>query len=138
MTLNLVSVSADGSKGVKRFWTANTETTLARFSIRRWIEGCEAIHRKITNGKLASFSIRRWIEGCEAAWRKFRGYWRRRVSVSADGSKGVKLPSLNFHRFPILIVSVSADGSKGVKPCVSSRYCPRCRWFQYPQMDRRV
>ena len=60
------------------------------------------------------FSIRRWIEGCEAGtWSWMSSNWGR-VSVSADGSKGVK------RRRPAglgcaVMVSVSADGSKGVK-----------------------
>ena len=37
-----VSVSADGSKGVKPFHNILLLCGDGRFSIRRWIEGCEA------------------------------------------------------------------------------------------------
>ncbi len=87
-----VSVSADGSKGVKLFVTFGSDHFSRSFSIRRWIEGCEAVnfvYRRVEIkvvsvsadgskgvkladiGKLSqypsSFSIRRWIEGCEAS-----------------------------------------------------------------------
>ena len=61
-----VSVSADGSKGVKHGGAAKGLFQIHCFSIRRWIEGCEAVG----NGThLSDTNI---------------------VSVSADGSKGVK------------------------------------------------
>ena len=112
-------------------------THYCRFSIRRWIEGCEAVvcgafllacvsvsvsadgskGVKRTPCRaavlaLAGFSIRRWIEGCEAI------YPANRVVVD--------------------YVSVSADGSKGVKRRPNFCSCYRPIWFQYPQMDRRV
>ena len=40
-----VSVSADGSKGVKLPNLAGAQNVEVRFSIRRWIEGCEAAGR---------------------------------------------------------------------------------------------
>ena len=62
----LVSVSADGSKGVKQKLKPASSLLSTRFSIRRWIEGCEA---SIPPDKTRV---------------------KRIVSVSADGSKGVK------------------------------------------------
>ncbi len=131
-----------------------------RFSIRRWIEGCEAVWRRIwrvvpvvvsvsadgSKGvkrvadacfarQLDGFSIRRWIEGCEAYG---DGNYRRRlgrVSVSADGSKGVK-PS------PIRLYARSAPGfsiRRWIEGCEARQYgfsvqLPKCfsirRWIE--------
>ena len=133
-----VSVSADGSKGVKPCPLSVIFPNFLSFSIRRWIEGCEATDRTV------NFTL------------------NTTVSVSADGSKGVKL--YHLHQDTVwFAVSVSADGSKGVKPChMSASHCEIWsfsirRWiegceaakpvlrlpsgttmFQYPQMDRRV
>ena len=60
-----VSVSADGSKGVKPPDSRSRSRSSSSFSIRRWIEGCEAGERHRESGAA-------------------------KVSVSADGSKGVK------------------------------------------------
>ena len=108
------------------------------------------------------FSIRRWIEGCEAPGQQSLLSRRRGVSVSADGSKGVK-PDADERdlteeecfsirrwiegceaggqpksRCAENNVSVSADGSKGVKPPLHTFDRLNLLSFQYPQMDRRV
>ncbi len=135
----VVSVSADGSKGVKPVFSRSSGEPNQRFSIRRWIEGCEAIAsdgiktqeecfsiRRWIEGceaaaffaamtKISSFSIRRWIEGCEAIYCYNSRERVLKVSVSADGSKGVKRAVSVCVQIQVW-VSVSADGSKGVKP----------------------
>ena len=60
------------------------------------------------------------------------------VSVSADGSKGVKRQNPSSFSPGTNLVSVSADGSKGVKLGGGVGAQNRMGAFQYPQMDRRV
>ena len=52
-----VSVSADGSKGVKPSIASLSIVQKPGFSIRRWIEGCEAniITRQEARGKLFQY-----------------------------------------------------------------------------------
>ncbi len=108
-----VSVSADGSKGVKVPAFLPSGKQHGCFSIRRWIEGCESLKTYSLATSSFCFSIRRWIEGCEApGW---RGPERCHVQVS-----------------------VSADGSKGVKRGMITSPGRSIYGFQYPQMDRRV
>ncbi len=135
-----VSVSADGSKGVKRARTFGGSTSGSSFSIRRWIEGCEAVKRSNTYAIDANVSVS--ADGSKGVKRFFQpspAIYKKCVSVSADGSKGVKLEmsltttscqmSFSIRRWiegceagccPCIcqrdyLVSVSADGSKGVK-----------------------
>ena len=69
-----VSVSADGSKGVKRTAGYIPIIRIPCFSIRRWIEGCEAQPHSGQVRDVFRFSIRRWIEGCEAPTLLLRAY----------------------------------------------------------------
>ena len=62
--------------------------------------------RRIHHPPPAGFSIRRWIEGCEALGIAVSWLPIRYVSVSADGSKGVKqcpmlIPDKFWSRFSI-------------------------------------
>ena len=59
------------------------------------------------------------------------------VSVSADGFEGCEAQKHCRQATLTHYVSVSADGSKGVKPGFDIDDSPELE-FQYPQMDRRV
>ncbi len=71
-----MSYTADESFSIRR-WIEGCEAPVRpldttggfRFSIRRWIEGCEAWSHRHNLTSVKRFSIRRWIEGCEAARR---------------------------------------------------------------------
>ena len=132
------------------------------FSIRRWIEGCEAYYVQPAKSAAKSFSIRRWIEGCEAHCRRRQHNIQRGVSVSADGSKGVKPlpnsePSPTVDSFSIRRWIEGCEASCIHQPNGGShrgfsirRWIEGCEAFcraspnaahsvfQYPQMDRRV
>ena len=101
-----VSVSADGSKGVKPGPAKSSISKMCRFSIRRWIEGCEA--RAAAGAGLVGdgFQYPQMDSKGVKQHMLARHLKSKNVSVSADGSKGVKLGDNSASKANILCFSI--------------------------------